>query len=224
MPQFRGPTHKGPLVTLAAVVAVGLAVVLVDVSTRDAADTPVAAATRATPARAEPATGETTAEPTTVAPVVTGGAYAGRTAGREMTVAIAVDGTHALGYACDGRHVEAWLDGTLDGDQLDLTAKDGTTVTGTVTADDVSGTLVNGGRSLPFTADSAAPPSGLYEGRADVRGVRARIGWIVLPDGSQVGAGKVGDAPVDAPPLDLDGPTSLDGAAVTVTPISGGAR
>ncbi|MCW0215461.1 MAG: hypothetical protein OJJ54_19060 [Pseudonocardia sp.] len=228
------PTAKGPLITIAAVVVVGLVVLLVNMGTRDPSGLPAAAVTTgptaadrtdAAPTTA-PGTGEAATEdagPTTVEPV-TGGIYAGRTAGREMTIAIAVDGERAVGYACDGKRVEAWLDGTLSGDRLSMTAKDGTTVEGTVTTGQVDGTLTTGDRDLAFTAESAAPPSGLYEGRADVRGVSARIGWIVLPDGSQVGAGKVGDTPVDAPELVLDGTTSLDGVPVTVTPVTGEAR
>ena len=40
-------------------------------------------------------------------------AYAGRTAGNEVTVAIAVKDGRAVGYVCDGKKIEAWLEGTL---------------------------------------------------------------------------------------------------------------
>lgn len=219
--------RRGPLLTIVAVLAVGLIVLLVNIGqggreTGAAADT-AGAATETQAAATEPPRA-TTAAPE---PVVSGGVYAGRTAGRELTIAIAVSGERAVGYACDGKKIEAWLEGTLTGDQLSLNAKDGTTAQGTVSAGEVAGTLTADGETYQFTADSAAPPSGLYEGRADVRGVAARIGWIVLPDGTQVGIASVGGDREPAPALDLSEPitpVTLDGALVTVTPITGGAR
>ncbi|HXV91723.1 MAG TPA: hypothetical protein VD813_00385, partial [Pseudonocardia sp.] len=66
-------------------------------------------------------------------------------------------------------------------------------------------------------------PAGLYEGRADVRGVANRIGWIVLPDGTQTGVASGGGEKTPAPRLDPGSPdgTTLDGVPVQVRSISG---
>ncbi|MDN5750126.1 MAG: hypothetical protein L0H64_16710 [Pseudonocardia sp.] len=72
------------------------------------------------------------------------------------------------------------MEGALVGGELSLTG-DGATVTGTVTAADVLGTATVGDRYWPYAAATAVPPSGLYEGRADVRGAVARIGGSCCP-------------------------------------------
>ena len=45
-----------------------------------------------------------------------------------MTIAIAVKDGKAIAYVCDGKKIEAWLDGTLQGDTLALTGKGGASV------------------------------------------------------------------------------------------------
>ena len=103
-------------------------------------------------------------------------------------MAIAVKDGRAVGYVCDGKKIEAWLEGTLSGSDLALKSKDGTS-TITATADDKQsfGTVAVSGKEWPFAAKAASSPAGLYEGRAQVRGVLNRIGWILLQDGSQTG-------------------------------------
>jgi hypothetical protein len=60
-------------------------------------------------------------------------------------------------------------------------------------------------------------PEGLYEGRADVRGVATRIGWIVV-DGTETGLRRSGDAVGAAPVLDPAHPDAVvvDGLPVAV--------
>ncbi|MDN5933310.1 MAG: hypothetical protein L0I24_19970, partial [Pseudonocardia sp.] len=93
--------------------------------------------------------------------------------------------------------------------------------TGTVGTTDVLGTASVGDRSWPYSAATAVPPSGLYEGRADVRGAVARIGWILLPDGTQVGVRDVGGLLSPAPPLDVGDATTIDATTIDATTIDG---
>lgn len=210
----------GPLLTIVAVVVLGAALFAVN-STGNPANQPAAAATAA------PASTAVAAAPTTEAePAVTEKAYAGRTSGNELTIAIAVKDGRAVAYLCDGRKVEAWLEGTLTGDELSLRNGNGSaTVTGTAEEGKSVGTVAIGDRSWPFAAKAVQAPAGLYEGRADVRGVANRVGWIVLPDGSQTGIVKPANGePGPAPVLDpaRPGGVTVGGVPVTVTTIDGG--
>ena len=100
------------------------------------------------------------------APAVAEKAYTGRSAGDEVTVAVAVKDGKAVAYVCDGEKVEAWLEGTLTGETLALSGKTGT-VTGTLDDKAAFGTVVVDGAEWPFSAQGVAGP-----GRA-VRGPRA---------------------------------------------------
>jgi hypothetical protein len=143
--------------------------------------------------------------------------YVGRTAGREATLAVAVKGTRAVAYICDGRRVEAWLTGTFTSGQLVLRSRTGERLTGSATAKAASGELTLRGRPLRFTATLAGPPAGLYRARNST----STIGWIVLPDGSQVGIDNDG-TPAAAPPLDpATRSATVNGVAVTAKSIAG---
>jgi hypothetical protein len=82
----------------------------------------------------------------------------------------------------------------------------------------VTGIVTVRGRPLRFAAAKADPPAGLYRARSNSAGV---IGWIVLPDGSQVGIQNDG-TPRPAPRLD---PRRLfvtvGGAAVVAHAVTG---
>jgi hypothetical protein len=128
-----------------------------------------------------------------------------------------VKGGRAAAYVCDGRSVEAWLTGTLTGGRLALRSKAGDQLAGTLAAEGVTGTVTVRGRQLSFTIDKAEPPAGLYRART----ARNTIGWIVLPDGSQVGIDNDG-TPAPAPPLDPASSTAtVGGTAVTATSVTG---
>lgn len=240
--------QRSPLVTL-AVTAVGLVGLLVvnstqtnapaaqDVSTSapttQAPTAPTPTAAEQTPESAPPTTPEqttaaptppeqTTAAPTPPEQTVTPPAeiaavYIGRTAGREATLAVAVKGARAVAYICDGRRVEAWLTGTFTSGQLVLRSRTGERLTGVATANSASGELTLRGRSLRFTATVVGPPAGLYR----AKNTTSTIGWIVLPDGSQVGIDNDG-TPAAAPPLDpATRSATVNGAAVTAQSIAG---
>jgi hypothetical protein len=213
-----------PLLTLLAVAVLGGALLTLNVlgdpanqtaQPTAAAGSEPAAAAAPTPAPAPPPTSAPPAAPAGEAPAVAEKAYAGRSAGNEVTVAIAVKNGRAVGYVCDG---------TVSGSDLTLKSKDGTsTIEGTVDDKQSFGTVAVNGKQWPFAAKAASSPAGLYEGRAQVRGVLNRIGWIMLPDGSQTGVWNRGSEEVAAPVLD---PTRLDavvidGVQVTVRTVGG---
>ena len=216
-----------PLLTLLAVAVLGGALLTINVvnSPTTATGTPAAAAASqpAVAAAPPPAAPPATSAPP-AAPAVAEKAYAGRSAGNEVTVAIAVKDGRAVGYVCDGKKIEAWLEGTLSGSDLALKSKDGKS-TIAATADDKQsfGTVAVSGKEWPFAAKAASSPAGLYEGRAQVRGVLNRIGWIRLQDGSQTGVWNRGADKVAAPVLDPARPDAVvvDGVPVTVRTIGG---
>lgn len=209
-----------PVLTIAAVAVAGAALFAVDVVNDPAAAPRPAAASDVPPPAAAP---EPAPDPAPASPAVTQKAavaekvYAGRSSGNEVTVAIAVKDGRAVAYVCDGKKVEAWLEGTLTGAALDLRSADGAaTVTGTLDEAKSLGTVTVGEKQWPFAAKGVVAPAGLYEGRADVRGVAGRIGWIVLGDGSQTGAVNRGGVVAPAPELD---PADLGGVAVDGVPV-----
>ncbi len=218
-----------PLLTLLAVVVLGGALftlnILGDPGSKNAQPSAAAGAAPATAAVAAPPTSAPAAAPAAEAPAVAEKAYAGRSSGNEVTVAIAVKNGRAVGYICDGKRVEAWLEGSVSGSDLSLKSADGkSTIVGTVDEAKSLGTVAVGDKEWPFAAKDAASPAGLYEGRASVKGVLNRIGWIVLPDGTQTGVLKAGTTEVPAPVLDPANPGSVvvDGVPVAVRTIGGG--
>ncbi|MEU4191600.1 hypothetical protein AB0E69_06870 [Kribbella sp. NPDC026611] len=226
--------QRSPLVTLAAT-GVGLLALLVVDSTQAGGATPAADGTAnagptsapasqpstpsSSPSTAQPSTTEPTATvtPSRATPAAQVVVYVGRTAGREATLAVAVKGGRAVAYVCDGRRVEAWLTGTFTNGQLALRSKTGDRLTGSATAKTAAGELTVRGRALRFTASLAGPPAGLYRARNS----KSTIGWIILPDGSQVGIDNDG-TPDAAPRLDPATRTAtVNGQAVTAQPIAG---
>jgi hypothetical protein len=206
--------HRGSLLTLLAVAALAAALLGLNIA-REPAAAPVAA-----PA-VEPAPAPTQAPPTTPPPAIDA-AYAGRTAGNEATIAIAVKDGKAVAYLCDGERIEAWLEGTVDGFTLSMHGPDGATVTGDVSEGAVFGEATVQDRRWPYSAALATPPAGTYRGRVSVAGVQKRIGWNVLPDGSVTGIVSDANGMARAPLLDPAARTaSLDGVPVEVELVIG---
>jgi hypothetical protein len=120
-----------------------------------------------------------------------------------MTLAVGVKGNRAAGYLCDGKKVEAWLEGDVNGNTLTLHGRDASTsVTATVDPNALHGNATMGGSTLPFSARAATGQAGLYQSKRVLNGIATRIGWIVLPDGSQVGIRNSGGTRTPAPALD----------------------
>jgi hypothetical protein len=220
-------TNRGPLLTVLSTVTLALALLGINMSSEPVPEQNAAASTAEV--TAEPAVPATTrAAPTAEAPAVAAGgfpaeaAYAGRTAGGEATLAIAVKDGKAVAYLCDGKSVESWLEGTVDGTQLDLKGAGGATVTGSLTDGAVFGKAAAKGEHWAFSAAVAQAPAGAYRGAVSVAGVTKRIGWTVLQDGTVTGLVSSGGATSPAPALDPAARTSaLDGVPVQVSALTG---
>ncbi len=220
---------RGPVGTLLAVA--GLAVMLLAVNESKA---PNPVAEQAAPATTiAPATVPDTA-PTTTTPARQDtppstaafpreAVYAGRSSGDELAVAIAVSCGEAAGYLCDGKRIEWWLEGTVDGGEVVLRGGDGARLTGRIDDGAVFGTVSADGKRWPYSAQLAEPPAGLYEGAATVAGQQNRIGWIVLPDGGQVGIRNVSGELSGAPALAVEqGGVRVEGVFVPAERVVGG--
>ncbi|WP_371402592.1 hypothetical protein OHA10_32475 [Kribbella sp. NBC_00662] len=219
--------QRSPLVTLAAT-AVGLVAFLVVNSTQTGnpttASNPAPTATpqgtvipSESPTTPPPTVPQTPTKPASTAPAKPPAVYAGRTNEREASLAIATKGERAAAYVCDGRSLEAWLVGTYRNGQLVLRSKSGERLTAAITNNTATGTFTLSGRTLRFAIGKAGPPAGLYRARNST----STIGWIVLPDGKQVGVDNDG-TPAPAPPLDTTTrAASVNGVPVTARAIVG---
>ncbi len=223
--------HRSPLITLLAVGAgIGglLLVNTIQTNNDTAASTPTGA-TSSAPTTA-PTTARPSVEPTQAPPSVTAKppafpnkiVYAGRTVDRRASVAIAVLNGRSAAYFCDGRAVEAWFTGTAENGRIALRSKKGDTIEAHLKGADVTGEVRIGARTFRFTVGKAEPPAGLYRGRASVNGRTTTIGWIVLPDGTQVGISSDATSAKPAPRLNpSEGGVSVDGTRIDARPVSG---
>jgi hypothetical protein len=161
--------------------------------------------------------------PFSAEPAVVQAVYAGRSSGNEVTVAIDAEGDKAVAYVCNGKNIEAWLQGSVSGNQVTLSGNKGAGLTGSLSGLDMFGTVTpRTGQSFPFAAELSPHPAGVYQARIEVNGLATRIGWAVLPDGTQVGVAVQGTAELPAPPLDLsDNGFTIDGASFTAAPVVG---
>ena len=218
-----------PILTLVAVAVLGAALFVANTLTNPApqsvaAPAPVAESAPAPPAPpAEPA--PPPPAPTPPPPAVAEKIFTGRSAGNEVTVAVAVKDGRAVAYVCDGKKIEAWLEGTLVGNELSLKGSTDGALAGLVTDTAVLGIVAVGGKQWPYSAAGVQAPAGIYEGRANVRGVATRIGWIVDGKGQVTGNARPAGSPepVPAPAFDpaAPGAVTMDGALVSVTSVGG---
>jgi hypothetical protein len=149
--------------------------------------------------------------------------YAGRTADNQLGIAIMTKGTKVIAYVCNGHTVEAWVQGGVKGNQITLKGPKGTGLTAFMSGLNVFGTVVPvPGQSIPFSAALSSRPAGVYQARIKVNGLATRIGWAVLPDGTQLGVAVAGTTKTSAPPLDLSNNRfTLDGTTFTAAPVTG---
>jgi serine/threonine-protein kinase len=219
--------HAGPLFTLlaGALLAGGIGIVNVATGTgapsvAGSASAVGAASTTATapPATAPPAT--TAEPPKPEAPARAD--YAGKVTGGGASIAVSARDGHAIAYVCDGKKLEAWLQGVTVGGKLDLKGAPDASLTGSFDAASATGTVTAAGKTYRFTVPTAKKPAGLYRATPKVKGKAAKVGWIVQPDGSQVGILTTEEGPATAPPLDPAAATAtVDGAPVTAEAITG---
>lgn len=224
--------RKSPLVTLAVGAVLAAVLLILDMATTDTPTGGYGAAPVKTTSGAS-AAAPTAAPPATATPTATLGApttppatglvtYAGDVGGAGASLAIAVHNGTAVAYVCDGKKAEAWLQGTAAGGVLTMAGAHGATLTGTYANGRATGKVGATGKTWTFDLPAVKPPSGLYRASATVRGAKVVGGWIVLPDGRQVGLLDVGEAQQVPPTLDPNSPTvTVDGTAVPVTPVDG---
>jgi serine/threonine-protein kinase len=213
----------GPLFTLLAGVVLAGGIGIVNLATGTGVAPVAGAANAASVASSSPPT--TSAAPKAEAPKADAPAradYAGRVTGGGASVAVSVRDGHAIAYLCDGKKVEAWLQGVTVGGKLDLKGAKNASLTGSFDAASVTGTVTAAGKTWQFTAPTAKKPAGLYRAAPKVKGKTAKVGWIVQPDGSQVGILTTDEGSASAPALDPAAATAtVDGAPVTAEPVSG---
>lgn len=151
--------------------------------------------------------------------------YSGRSSGNEVGLAIATEGGKAAAYVCNGKTVEAWLQGTVKGNQVTLTGRNGAGLTGTLSGLAMFGTVTpSSGQSFPFSAALSPHPAGVYQARITVNGLATRIGWAVLPDGTQLGVAVAGTNKTPAPPLNLSNFSFTEGgSSFKAAPVAGNA-
>lgn len=215
--------HPGPLFTLLAGVVLAGGIGIVNLATGTGV-APVAGAANAAAGSsvAPPKTSEASKTEAPQAQAPARADYAGRVTGGGASVAVSVRDGHAIAYLCDGKKVEAWLQGVTVGGKLDLKGAKNSSLTGSFDAAAVTGTVTASGKTWQFTAPPAKKPAGLYRATPKVKGKQAKVGWIVQPDGSQVGILTTDADLVAAPALDAAaGTATVDGAPVTAEPLSG---
>ena len=149
--------------------------------------------------------------------------YTGRTSGNQVTLAVVTQGAKATAYVCNGKTVEAWLQGSVRGNQVSLSGKNGASLSGSLSGLAMFGTVsTSAGLSFPFSAALSPHPAGIYQARIAVNGLATRIGWAVLPDGTQFGVAVAGSARTPAPPLNLgNGSFTLGGTSFKAAPVAG---
>jgi serine/threonine-protein kinase len=208
-------------VTLLAVVVLALILLAVNLTTKSGDDAASRAAQNA-PAAAAPAAPPPAAAAPAASAFPAKVTYTGHTSGRqagEASVAVAVKDGKASAYVCDGKKLESWMEGRVEGSSVKLTGKDGAELTGTLNQDKLTGDVKVQGASWAYTATPGKGPAGLYR----ARNANADAGWIVRDDGSQTGVQTVNGQSTPAPALDpAAGNAVLGGTAVPVVAIQGG--
>ena len=133
-----------------------------------------------------------------------------------FVLAIVVNNGKAIAYVCDGKKVEAWLNGTMANGQVDLKGPQGS-LKGTYGGGQVKGNVTAGTKSWGFTVKTATAPSGLYRSAASLRN-KLDASWVVLPDGKQVGVQKNKNGETsEAPPFDVNSKTAtVDGTKIPI--------
>ncbi len=190
----------------------------------ESSEAPGQSQAQSSPAVSEPASAPSPA-PTRTTP--TRATYTARVGGGGGSVAVAVHGSKAIAYVCNGSTVEGWMRGTVKGTKLVLTGKNNAHLTASYHAGKVTGDVKAHGTDFSFSAPTATKSSGLYEATVSVQGKTIKAGWIVLNDGTQIGSLETdadSDAPsaVPAPKLDLATMTARLGDLVLhAVPVDG---
>lgn len=185
---------KGPIITLMAGLVVagslfGMSFAAANqesgsIATSPAGNAEAVSSSAAAPAPSPSAAPQAPVDPAPAGPVT----YAGKVSNKTATLAIAVRDGKAVAYLCNGRNLEAWLQGTAENGQLNLTAVTAgeATLTGTYDANGAAGTATVNGKPYEFRIKAVQAPSGLYRIATTVSNARYTGGWIEV-DGQTVG-------------------------------------
>ena len=222
--------HRSPLLTLAAVAVAFAIMFTVNMLASPPGSSSIGTPTPAAPATASasPGSQETETAAASPSPSATKSAedskfpqkvvYAGRAEDGAGAIAVAVLGTQAAAYFCDGRSVESWFRGAVTGSDISLKSKDGATLQASLDGDHLKGSLRIKNERVRFEINEAKKPAGLYR----ARGSQTTIGWIVLEDGSEVGLQTTGQDSTPAPELDPENPqVTVDGQELDAAPVNG---
>jgi hypothetical protein len=211
---------RGPLLTLGAVAAVGVALWLANVAqepdrtppSKPVAQSTTTAAPAPSAAPAPPPPVQFPAKADYVGKIPTNG-------GGVITLEITINGTNAIAYACDGNTVETWLRGSAQNGTVSLANKTKTSrLEGHLDGDNVVGTLWIGDKKWDFTTTPAQPPAGLYV--YNQNGVRDS--WIIDQSGAVTGVQRQADgSTAPAPSLSTNGTAQINGQTVTATRVEG---
>ncbi|MDH6571395.1 hypothetical protein M2164_006709 [Streptomyces sp. SAI-208] len=223
--------RSGPLLTLLAGLLLGLFMLSLNATTGEkptsASVQPSASAQPSPGTKASPGTAPAqTSAPPSPSPARTAvpeGVYTGRTDDDSSAVAITVRDDKAIAYVCDGHNIESWLQGDVREDgSLRLTGKGGASLDGRVKGTrEIRGTAHVGSGSYAFTLGRSKKSSGLYRANSTVAGAKIEGGWIVLPDGEQVGILRRDGKPSPAPEIDPEtGAVTVDGQQLTARPAT----
>jgi hypothetical protein len=222
-----------PLITLLTGAALGVVLLVASMLSTpvkaaagySAPATSAPASTATTPSSPSPASPSPAATPVVTAP--TRADYAGRVQGGGASVAISIHGGQAIAYVCNGSSIEGWYKGTATGGVLIMTGKNHAHLSAIYDFQKVTGDVLAHGTDYRFAVTVVNKPSGLYQAIAVVRGATIKAGWIVLPDGSQVGslepnADAAAPSATRGPVLDVAAGTAQDGSTVlSAKPVSG---
>lgn len=149
------------------------------------------------------------------------GTYAGSVKGGGASVAIVIKGGTAIAYVCDGKKVEAWMQGSNETTALSLKGKGGATLKTEYAAKRLSGTIRASGKKWTFKVKPVKAPSGLYRAARNVRSAKVVGGWIVY-EGRQVGMVDSDGIETPAPPIDLEtGKVTIDGTSIQPEVVDG---
>jgi len=220
---------SGPLLTLGAVAALGIGIVLANVAQEHqptTGDKPIAqpatttAVTMAAPAPPPPSTPP---RPSTLppAPFPAKANYVGKipTSSGVITLEITIGGDKAVAYACDGNKLEVWLRGGAQDGVVSLANKANTSrLEGHHEGTTVVGTLWIGAQNWDFTTAAVQRPAGLYVYRQG----NTRSSWIIDGNNAVTGVQRQADGSTSpAPSLSVDGTAVINGQTVTATPVEG---
>lgn len=216
--------RSGPLVTLLAGLLLGLFLLSLNATTGEKTTASSVQESPSTKASPSPTPTETTpsASPSPSRTAAPTGVYTGRTDDDSSAVAVSLRDGKAIAYFCDGQNIESWLKGDAKADgSMRLTGKGSTLDVTLKGSNQLSGTANVGGGNYAFTIDKTEKSSGLYRANSSVAGAKIEGGWIVLPDGEQVGILKRNGKPSAAPMIDPEtGAVTVDGQQLTARPVT----